>query len=228
MAKKFEISMMGELKFFLGLQVKQLADDIFVFQAKYIAYMLKKYGFSDCKTAKTLMCPSASFGANPNGTNVNEPLYRGKIGSLLYLTANYLDIMFATILYACYQASPKESHLLVVKRIFRYLNYTPNLGLWYPRHSKFKLVGYTDSDHGGCGIDRKSTSGGVEMIGDRLVSWSSKMQTLVACSTTEAEYVAIGRRCAQILWIQNKLLYYVLNFSKTPIYCYNTSSIHMI
>ena len=106
------------------------------------------------------MSLSASTGTDPSGTDVNVTLFRGMIGSLLYLTANHHHIMFASILFAHYQASPKESHLHVVKRIFWYLRHTTNLGLWYTRDSEFKLVGYTKFDHSGCHIDHKSTLGG--------------------------------------------------------------------
>ncbi|XP_023743005.1 uncharacterized mitochondrial protein AtMg00810-like [Lactuca sativa] len=193
MAKKFEMSMMCELTFFLGLNVKKIIGGVFVCQAKYIADMLKKYGFYDCKPTKTLMSSSTSIGVDPNGADVNTTLFRGMIGSMLYHTVSRPDIMFATILCAHYQADPKKAHLFAVKRIFRYLKYTPNLRLWYPHDSEFKLMGYTDSDHGGCGIDRKITSGGAQMLGDIFVSWSSKNQTSVDCSTAEAGYVAVGR-----------------------------------
>ncbi|KAL7614616.1 hypothetical protein Lser_V15G06618 [Lactuca serriola] len=137
------------------------------------------------------MSSSTSIVFDPTSVDVNETLYRGMIGSLLYLTASRPNIMFATIFCARYQASTKESYLLAVKMIFHYLNHTPNLGLWYPRDYEFKMVGYTDSDHGGCDIDCKSRSGGAQMLGNRLVSWSSKKQTLVACSTAEVGYVVL-------------------------------------
>ena len=225
MAQKFEMSMMGELTFFLGLQVKQLPKGIFISQSKYVTDLLKKYSFSDCKPAKTPMVYPLNLHPDPSGADTNSTEYRGMIGSLLYLTASRPDIMFATSMCARFQANPKESHLIAVKRIFRYLKHTPNLGLWYPRESEFKLVGYTDSDHGGCVLDRKSTSGGCQLLGNRLISWSSKKQTSVACSTAEAEYVAAGRCVAQVLWIQNQLLDYGLTFTKTPILCDNTSAI---
>ena len=107
---------------------------------------------------------------DPDGVSVNHTLYRGMIGSLLYLTASRPDIMFATSMCARFQANPKESHLSAVKRIFRYLKCTPNLALWYPRDSELNLFGYTDADHAGCTIDRKSTSGGCQFLGNRLIS----------------------------------------------------------
>ena len=173
MAKKFEMSMMGELRFFLGLQVRQLPDGIFINQGKYIVDLLKKFGYSDSSPAKTPMTTAHHLTADSSGADVNSTSYRAMIGSLLYLTASRPDIMFATSMCARYQANPKESHLHAVKRIFRYLKSTPHLGLWYPRDSPFELIGYTDSDHAGCAIDRKSTSGGCQLLGNRLISWSS-------------------------------------------------------
>ena len=125
------------------------------------------------------------------------------IGSLLYLTASRPDIMFATCLCARFQADPKESHLITVKRLFRYLKGTPGLGIWYPKNIGFDLTGYTNSDYAGCRIDRKSTSGSCQVLGRRLVSSYSKKQHSVSTSTAEAEYIAAGSCCAQILWIRN-------------------------
>ncbi|KAJ9557132.1 hypothetical protein OSB04_011746 [Centaurea solstitialis] len=119
------------------------------------------------------------------------------IGSLLYLTASRPDIMYSTCLCARYQAEPKESHLTAVKRIFRYLKGTPNLGLWYSKDSRFDLTAYSDSDFAGCKIDRKSTTGGCHLLGGKLVNWTSKKQNYVSTSTAEAEYVAAGICCAQ-------------------------------
>ncbi|KAI3752823.1 hypothetical protein L2E82_24860 [Cichorium intybus] len=175
--------------------------------------------------AKTPMSTSVYLSADPSGVDVNASFDRGMIGSLLYLTASRPDIVFATSMCAQFQAMPKESHLNAVKRIFRYLKHTPNLGLWYPSESSFDLVGFTDSGFAGCALDCKSTSGGCQLLGNRLISWSSKKQSSVACSTAEAEYVAAGRCCAPVLWIQNQLMDYGFNLSKTPICCDNTSAI---
>jgi hypothetical protein len=112
-----------------------------------------------------------------------------------------------------------------VKRIFRYLKGSPNLGLWYPKDSGFDLIGYSDSDFAGCKIDRKSTSGACQLLGNRLVSWSSKKQHSVSISTAEAEYVAAGSCCSQILWMQYQLQDYGVTASKTPIFCDSTSAI---
>ena len=155
-------------------------------------------------------------------------MYRGMIRSLLYITASRLDIMFATCLCARFQSNPKESHLIDVKRIFRYLKGTPNLGLWYPKGTWFEAVGYSDADFTGCRVDRKSTSGSCQFLGQRLVSWYSKKYQSVSTSTTKAEYIAAGSYCAQVLWIKNQLRDYGLVLERIPIMCDNISVISIV
>ncbi|GKG13909.1 hypothetical protein Tco_0350869, partial [Tanacetum coccineum] len=137
--------------------------------------------------------------------DVDVHLYRSMIGSLMYLTTSRPDIMFAVCAYARFEVTPKTSHLHVVKRIFRYLKGQPKLGLWYPRDSPFDLEAFSDSDYAGASLDRKSIIGG-------------KKQTIVANSTTKAEYVAAAHCCGQVLWIQNQMLDYRFNFMNTKIY----------
>ncbi|GJR90900.1 putative ribonuclease H-like domain-containing protein [Tanacetum coccineum] len=190
MHKKFQMSSIGELTFFLGLQVKQKEDGIFISQDKYVTEILKKFGFSDVKTASTPMETHKPLLKDADGEDVDEHLYRSMIGSLMYLTSSRPDIMFAVCACARFQVNPKSSHLHAVKRIFRYLKGQPKLGLWYPKDSPFDLVAYTDSDYAGASLDRKSTTGGCQFLGCRLISWQCKKQTVVANSTTEAEYIA--------------------------------------
>ncbi|GJZ17699.1 retrovirus-related pol polyprotein from transposon TNT 1-94 [Tanacetum coccineum] len=168
---------------------------------KYVKDLLKKYDLADCASVKCPMLPPNNLGPDESGVSVNETLFRGMIGSLMYLTASRPDIQFSTCLCARYQANPKESHLVAVKRIFRYLKGTPNLGLWYPKGSGFDLKAYSDSDYAGCNLDRKSTSG------------------------AEAEYVAAAGCCAQVLWIKSQLADYDVLYDKVPIFCDNTSAI---
>ncbi|KAJ9544465.1 hypothetical protein OSB04_024172 [Centaurea solstitialis] len=139
------------------------------------------------------------------------------IGSLFYLTASWPDIMFSTCLCARFQSNPKESHLSAVKRILRYLKKTLTLGLWYPLLSGYDLLSYTDSDYGGCQVDRKSTSRSCHFVGGKLVGWSSKKQNCVSTSTAEAEYVAAASCCSQALWMQTQLRDYGYKFDKIPI-----------
>ncbi|GJT17763.1 putative ribonuclease H-like domain-containing protein [Tanacetum coccineum] len=217
MHKKFQMSSMGELTFFLGLQVKQKNDGIFISQDKYVTEILKKFGFTDVKTASTPMETQKLLLKDEDGEEVDVHLYRSMIGSLMYLTSSRPDIMFAVCACARYQVNPKISHLHAVKRIFRYLKGQPKLGLWYPKDSPFDLVAYTDSDYAGASLDRKSTTGGCQFLGSRLISWQCKKQTVVANSTTEAEYVAASSCCGQVLWIQNQLLDYGFTFTTTPV-----------
>nr|GEZ52287.1 uncharacterized mitochondrial protein AtMg00810-like [Tanacetum cinerariifolium] len=174
MTKNSEMSMMGELTYFMGYQFKQGFKRISICQEKFVKNLLKKYDLADSALVKCPMLPPNNLGPDESGVFVNKTLFRGMIGSLMYLTASIHDIHFSTCLYARYQANPKESHLVDVKRIFRYLKGTLNLGLWYPKGSGFDLKAYSDSDYSGCNLDRKSTSGGCQILGGELICWSAK------------------------------------------------------
>ncbi|GKC09767.1 putative ribonuclease H-like domain-containing protein, partial [Tanacetum coccineum] len=164
----------GELTFFLGLQVKQKKDGIFISQDKYVDEILKKFGFTEVKTASTPMETQKPLLKDEDGEEVDVHMYRSMIGSLMYLTSLRPDIMFAVCACARYQVNPKVSHLYAVKRIFRYLKGQPKLGLWYLKDYLFDLVAYTDSDYVGASLDRKSTIGGCQFLGCRLISWQCK------------------------------------------------------
>ncbi|GJW63617.1 putative ribonuclease H-like domain-containing protein [Tanacetum coccineum] len=228
MHKRFQMSSMGELTFFLGLQVQQKKDGIFISQDKYVAEVLKKFDFATVKTASTPMEPNKALIKDEEADSVDVHLYRSMIGSLMYLTASRPDIMFAVCACARFQVTPKMSHLHAVKRIFRYLKGQPKLGLWYPRDSPFDLEAFSDSDYAGASLDRKSTTGGCQFLGKRLISWQCKKQTIVANSTTEAEYVAAANCCGQVLWIQNQMLDYGFNFMNTKIFIDNESTICIV
>ncbi|GKB43893.1 putative ribonuclease H-like domain-containing protein [Tanacetum coccineum] len=228
MKSRFQMSSMGELTFFLGLQVKQKEDGIFISQDKYVAEILKKFDFAGVKTASTPIETQKPLVKDEESSDVDVHLYRSMIGSLMYLTAFRPDIMFAVCACSRFQVNPKTSHLSVVKRIFRYLKGKPKLGLWYPRVSSFDLEAYSDSDYAGANLDRKSTIGGCQFLGRRLISWQCKKQTIVATSTTEAEYVAAANCCGQVLWIQNQMLDYGFNFMNTKIYIDNESTICIV
>ncbi|GJX38375.1 putative ribonuclease H-like domain-containing protein [Tanacetum coccineum] len=169
-----QMSSMGELTFFLGLQVKQNKDEIFISQDKYVTEILKKFSFTNIKTASTPMETQKLLLKDEDGEEGDVHLYRSMIGSLVYLTSSRPDIMFAVCAYARYQVNPKVSHLHAVKTIFRYLKGQPKLGLWYPKDYPFDLVAYTNSDYAGANLDRKSTTGGCQFLGCRLISWQCK------------------------------------------------------
>ncbi|GKD10779.1 putative ribonuclease H-like domain-containing protein [Tanacetum coccineum] len=221
-------SSMGELTFFLGLQVKQNNEGIFISQDKYVADILKKFDLVNVKAAITPMETKLPLTKDEEAFDVDVHLYRSMIGSLMYLTASRPDIMYAVCVCLRFQVTPKTSHLNAVKRIFKYLKGKPNLGLWYPRESPLDLEAFSDSDYGGSNLDRKSTTGGCQFLGQRLISWQCKKQTIVATSTTEAEYVAAANCCGQVLWVQNQLLDYGFNFMNTKIHIDNESTICIV
>ncbi|WVZ97219.1 hypothetical protein U9M48_042769, partial [Paspalum notatum var. saurae] len=161
MSREVEMSLMGELQFFLRLQIKQGLEGTFVHQAKYTRDILKKFNMGDSKPMTTPMNTNTTLDADEDGEAVDQKEFRGMIGSLLYLTATKPDIQFV--------ASPRTSHRQAVKRIFRYLKFTPELGLWYSLGSSLSLRGFSNADHVGCRIDGKSTYGTCQLLGTSIV-----------------------------------------------------------
>nr|GEV71626.1 putative ribonuclease H-like domain-containing protein [Tanacetum cinerariifolium] len=184
-------------------KVKQKEDGIFISQDKYVAEILKKFDFLSVKTANTPIETQKPLVKDEKAADVDVHLYR-------------------------FQVTPKTSHLHAVKRIIRYLKGQQKLGLWYPKVSSFDLKAYSDSDYTGANLDRKSTTGGCQFLDLRLISWQCKKQTIVATSTTEAEYVAAAHCCGQVVWIQNQLLDYGFNFMNTKIYIDNESTVCIV
>jgi hypothetical protein len=234
MTDRFEISMMGELKFFLGFQIKQFEDGVFLSQTKYTHDILKKFGMEKAKSIKTPMGTNGHLDLDMSGKLVDQKVYHSIIGSLLYLYVARPDIILSVCMCAKFQAAPKECHMRVVKRIMRYLVLTPKLGLWYPKGSHFDLISYPNMDYAGCKVDRKSTSKTCQFLGRSLVSSSSMKQNFVALSTAEAEYVATGSCCAQPLWMQQTLKDnffkltlkdYGYTMNQVPLLCDNESAI---
>ncbi|GJZ64297.1 putative ribonuclease H-like domain-containing protein, partial [Tanacetum coccineum] len=163
--------------------------DSSISQDKYVGEILKKFGFSSIRTASTPMETNKALTKDEDGEDVDIHLYRSMIGSLMYLTSFRPDIMFSVCACSRFQVQPKVSHLNTVKMIFRYLKGRPKLGLWYPKDSPFILEAFLDSDYAGASLDRKSTTGGCQFLSSRLISWQCKKQTVVANSTSEAEYI---------------------------------------
>ncbi|GKB97202.1 putative ribonuclease H-like domain-containing protein [Tanacetum coccineum] len=202
MHKRFQMSSMGELTFFLGLQVKQQPGGVFISQEKYVADILKKFDFCSIKIATTPIESNKPLVKDEDGVEVDVHEYRSMIGSLMYLTASRPDIMFAVCACARFQVTPKASHLHAVKRIFRYLKHQPKLGLWYPRDSPFELEAFSDSDYAGVSLDRKSITGGCQFLAAHC--------------------------CGQVLWIQNQMMDYGFNFMNTKIHIDNESTICVV
>nr|GEZ24957.1 copia protein [Tanacetum cinerariifolium] len=197
MKSRFEMSMMGEMTFFLDLQVNQSPCGIFINQSKYVLEILKKYGMESYDPIGTLMDIKDKLDLDQNGTPVDATKYRSIIGAFMYLTSSRPDIVHAACLCARYQAKPTKKHLKEVKRIIRYLWGTINKGLWYTKDSDFKLTVFSDADYAGCKDTFKSTF----------------------------EYVSLFACCAQVLWMRTQLTDYGFNFKKIPIYCDSKSAI---
>nr|GEX27753.1 hypothetical protein [Tanacetum cinerariifolium] len=190
------MSMMGKISFFLGLQIPQSTRGIFINQSKYAFESLKKYGFESYDPMDTPMVEKSKLDEDKEGKFVDPLHYRGMIGTLLYLTASRPDLQFAICMCAWYQAQPTEKHIHAVKRIFRYLRGIVNRDLWYPKDSSVALTAFTYADHAGCQDTRRSTSGSLQFLGERLIRWSSKRQKSATISNTEAEYIALSGCCA--------------------------------
>jgi hypothetical protein len=227
MKQEFEMSMIGELNYFLLLQVKQSAEGIFISQSKYAKDLVKRFGLDGKSCAQTPMSTSVKISSDLAGKPVDPSLYRSMIGSLLYLTASQPDIAFSVGVSARFQANPKESHLTAVKRIIKYVNDTLLYGIWYSRETNLVVAGYSDADWAWNADDRKSTSEGCFYVGNNLVAWMSKKQASISLSTSEAEYIAAGSYCTQLLWMKKLLGDYGFSQDTMIINCDNTSAINI-
>ena len=227
MKKEFEMSHLGKLNFFLGLQVVQWSDGLFITQAKYAKELVKKFGMETSSPVQNPMSTSCKISADLDGIDADQTHYRSMIGSLLYLTASRPDISFSVGVCARYQANPKESHVKAVKRIIKYISGTSDFGIKYTFDTNVEIAGYTDSDWAGDANDRKSTSGGAFFVGNNLVSWHSKKQNCVALSTAQAEYIAAGSGCTQLLWMKHMLSDYGFHQGMISLFCDNTSAINI-
>ncbi|GKA14417.1 copia protein [Tanacetum coccineum] len=208
-----------------SLQVSQNPRGIFINQSKFALEILKKFGMDSCDPVDTPMVDRLKLDEDPLGIPVDQTRFRSMVGSLMYLTASRLDLVFAVYMCARYQASPTKKHLEALKRVFRYLRGTINWGLWYLKDTAMALMAYADADHASCQDTQRSTSESAQFLGDKLVSWSLKKQKSTVISTTEAEYIAMSGCCAQILWMRSQLTDYRFVFNKIPQYYDNRSAI---
>ncbi|GJX72706.1 retrovirus-related pol polyprotein from transposon TNT 1-94 [Tanacetum coccineum] len=183
------------------MDVHQSPCGIFINQSQYTIELLKKHGMEKSDAITTPMA-TARIDADLQGTPTDQTIYRSMIGGLMYLTASTLDIAFATFVNARYQARPTEKLLKEVKRIFRYLKQSINMGLWYSKDFGFDLIAYLDADLAGCHDDYKSTYGGIQFLGDKLVRWSFKKQDYTAMSTAEANYALTATIDVSAIYLQ--------------------------
>ncbi|KAL0432364.1 UNVERIFIED_CONTAM: Retrovirus-related Pol polyprotein from transposon RE1 [Sesamum latifolium] len=194
------------MHYFLGIEVVQSPSGIFISQRKYLLDILMRFRMNECNSVST----PAEFGLklhkDQGGKKVDNTLYKSIVGSLMYLTTTRPDIMHSVSLISRYMENPTEMHLLAAKRIFRYLQGTKEYGLFYKKNvMKSDFAGFTDSDYAGDIDDRKSTSGYVFMLGSGVVSWSSKKQSIVTLSTTQAEFIAATSCACQAIWLKKIL-----------------------
>jgi hypothetical protein len=225
MTDRFEISMMEVLTFFLGFQIKQAKEGTFISQIKYTCDILKKFDMDNVKLIKTPMDTNEHLDLDLGGTSVDQNVYCSMIRSFPYLCACRPDIMLSVCMCARFKAAPKNYHLRTVKRIIRYLVHTPNLSLWYPKGSHFELLGYSDANYSGCKVNRKSTFGTYQFLGQSLVSWFSNKQNSITLSTTEVDYVTTRSYCSQLLCMQQTLNDYGYTMNHIPFLCDNESAI---
>ena len=205
MMQVFEMSDLGEMSYFLGMEVEQKNGDIFICQRKYAKEMLKKFNMENCKSMTTPMCPKEKLCKDVEEEQVDETLYRSLIGCLMYLTTTRPDILYTVNVLSRFMNCAKKSHFKGAKRVLRYVKGTLNYGIKFCRSENFKLQGYSDSDWAGSLDDMKSTSGYCFSFGTGIFSWSSKKQEIVAQSTAEAEFIAATATVNQALWLRKVL-----------------------
>lgn len=228
MMEAFDMSDLGKMRFFLGIEILQKPEGIFICQRKYATDILKKFTMSESKPVNSPIVPGFKINRDANGTAVDDTYFKQIVGSLMYLTATRPDIMFSVSLISRYMSKPTESHLQAAKRILRYLKGTTSYGIFYRKGGEKDLFGFTDSDYAGDEEDSKSTSGYVFLLSSGAVSWMSKKQPIVTLSTTEAEFVAAAASACQAVWMRQTLrnLSHVQE-SSTVIMCDNSSTIKL-
>ncbi|CAJ2652613.1 unnamed protein product [Trifolium pratense] len=230
MKKKFAMTDLGKMKYFLGVEVNQTQQGIFINQQKYASEILTRFGMQDCNTVCTPIVLGCKLVKDENGKPADATSYKQMIGCLMYLLETRPDLTYSVCLAARYMDKPTEMHVIAVKRIMRYLKGTMSYGILYKSTDgeNVTLVGWTDSDYARDYDDRKSTSGYVFSIGTSAISWSSKKQPIVTLSTTEAEFIAAASSACQGIWLRNVLKQLRQEqVTCTTIYCDNSSSIKL-
>jgi len=205
MEKEFEMTDLGHMRYFLGLEVKQLETDIFVSQERYAEDILSKFKMARCSPVSTPMEPGTKLSKFDGGDHVDANKYRSLVGSLRYLTSTRPDLLLSVGIVSRYMEEPTYTHWRALKRILRYVRGTTSLGLYYTRSDDYRLVGYSDSDWCGDVDDRRSTSGYVFFMSNTAFTWLSKKQPIVTLSTCEAEYVAASLSVCHAIWLRNLL-----------------------
>jgi hypothetical protein len=228
MKKRFAMTDLGKMRYFLGIEVSQSNQGIFIHQMKYATELLSK--FWNCNSVCSPIVPGCKLIRNETGKATDTKSYKQMVGSLMYLLATRPDLAFSVCLVARFMERPTEMHVAAIKRIMRYLKGTSSMGILYKKSDSgnLNLIGWSDSDYAGDLDDRKSTSGYVFQLGNGVVSWSSKKQPIVTLSTTEAEFVAAASCACQGIWLRSMLSHLrVEQAGSTLIHCDNSSSIKL-
>lgn len=228
MMHAFDMTDLGKMRFFLGIEALQKTKGIFVCQRKYTKDVLKKFAMSESKPVQSPIVPGSKLNKDVEGTAVDDTYFKQIVGNLLYLTATRPDIMFSVSLISRYMSKPTEMHLQAAKRILRYLKGTTSYGIFYKKGGEENLLAFTDSDYAGDEDDSKSTSGYVFLLSSGAVSWMSKKQPIVTLSSTEAEFVAAAASACQAMWMKRVLRNLThTQDSSTIIMCDNSSTIKL-
>jgi hypothetical protein len=228
MQQEFEMSLLGELNFFLGLQIIQSKRGVFIHHSKYVKDILKRFQLEDCKPVSTPMTIGCKLSKDDESKVVDPKHCISIIGSLLYVTASRPNVKQVVGMVARFQTAPKERHVQTVKRIFRYLKGPIDLGLWYPSKDSFTLKAYSNVDWAGSVDEKKITSGGALFLGESLVAWIRKNQSSISLSITEAEYIGVAECCTQVEWMKQTLQDIKIVFEEPTIIHYdNTSAISL-
>ncbi|KAB1227925.1 Retrovirus-related Pol polyprotein from transposon TNT 1-94 [Morella rubra] len=224
----FPLKDLGQLHYFLGVEVHHLSNGLLLTQQKYIADLLRRTNMSTAKLVHTPMATTAPLSAR-DGTAFEDPtLYRSVVGSLQYLSFTRPDLSYAVNRVCQYMHAPRTPHWQAVKRILRYLRFSAHFGLFYSRSSSRVLSAYSDADWAGCPDDRRSTGGSCVFFGSHLITWSSRKQPTIARSSTEAEYKAVANATCELLWVQALLRDLGVSISSPPVlWCDNLGATYL-
>lgn len=228
MQKEFDMTDLGKMRFFLGIEVLQGSEGIYICQRKYAMEVLRHFGLEDSNSVCNPIVPGYKMCKDEGGVKVNETYFKQMVGSLMYITSTRPDMMFFVSLISRFMSRPTELHFQAAKRALRYLRGTVNYGILYKKGGVEELVAFTDSDYAGDVEDRKSTSGYAFLMNGSAVAWSSKKQPIVTLSTTEAECVAAAGCACQAVWMRRILK--ELGYTQegcTTVMCDNSSAIKL-